>query len=60
MDISNIRETERNAVFLAALAGIIANPTFFGPVMQGAPSAAVEFASEVVRVAFGDAPEDPF
>ena len=39
---------ELDAVFLAALTGVIANPGFFGAVMQGSPVAAVEFASEVV------------
>lgn len=39
------------AVFNAALTGILANPGFFGPIMEGSPTAAVEFADEVVMAA---------
>lgn len=43
-------------IFNAALTGICANPNFFGPHMQQAPQAAVEFANEVVLAAiYGDA-----
>ena len=44
------------AIFNAALAGICANPNFFGPTMQQDPVAAVNFANECVLVAiYGDA-----
>lgn len=44
------------SIFNAALSGICANPTFFGPVMQGDPRAAVDFANEVTLAAiYGDA-----
>lgn len=39
------------AIFNAALTGITANPMFFGPIMQGSPTAAVEFAEGVVMAA---------
>lgn len=39
------------AIFNAALSGIVANPVFFGPIMQGSPAAAVEFADSVVLAA---------
>ncbi len=43
------------AIFNAALTGICANPHFFGPLMQHAPGAAVDFANEVVLAAiYGD------
>lgn len=43
------------AIFNAALAGICANPNFFGPTMQQSPQAAVEFANEVTLAAiYGD------
>ena len=43
------------AIFNAALAGICANPNFFGPTMQGDPRSAVEFANEVTLAAiYGD------
>lgn len=45
---------ERDAVYLAALTGIIANPQFFGATFQGAPSEAAFFASSVVAEVFGD------
>ncbi len=41
-------DPEFDAVFNSALTGICANPAFFGPVYQGSPFAAVEFASSVV------------
>jgi len=50
-------DPERDAVYLAALTGIIANPQFFGAVHQGQPWGAVEFASATVAEVFGDAPE---
>jgi len=43
------------AIFNAALAGICANPNFFGPIMQQSPEAAVQFANEVTLAAiYGD------
>lgn len=51
-------DPERDAVFLAALTGIIANPHFFGALFQQSPSAAVDFASEVVERAFEDTTHD--
>ena len=43
------------AIFNAAIAGICANPNFFGSTMQGAPEAAVHFANEVTLAAiYGD------
>lgn len=43
------------AIFNAALTGICANPSFFGPILQGSPEAAVNFANEVTLVAiYGD------
>lgn len=39
------------AIFNAALTGILANPGFFGPIMQGDPEAAVAFANRVVVLA---------
>ena len=39
------------AIFLAALTGICANPALFGAVMQGSPSAAIEFADGIVLAA---------
>lgn len=43
------------AIFNAALSGICANPSFFGPTMQGDPRAAVDFANEVTLAAiYGD------
>lgn len=39
------------AIFNAALAGICANPNFFGPIMQQSPQAAVDFANEVTLAA---------
>lgn len=47
-------DLERDAVYLAALTGIIANPQFFGAIHQGSPTAAAEFASETVAAVFGD------
>ena len=45
-------------VFNAALAGICANPNFFGVVMQQSPTAAVEFAKQILfEVVSG--PEQP-
>lgn len=35
-------------MFCAALQGITANPAFFGPVFQQSPTAAIQFADEVV------------
>lgn len=46
------RDAERDAVYLAALNGIIANPQFFGPLFQQSPQAAVDFAAKVVACAF--------
>lgn len=37
-------------IFCAALTGIIANKDFSGPITQGCPEAAVEFAKQVVAV----------
>lgn len=48
-------DPERDAVYLAALTGIIANPQFFGATYQGDPSGAAFFASSVVAEVFGDA-----
>ena len=49
------------AIFNAALAGICANPSFFGSVMQGDPRAAVDFANEVTLAAiYGDAYVPPY
>jgi hypothetical protein len=43
------------AIFNAALTGICANPNFFGPILQGSPEAAVNFANEVTLAAiYGD------
>jgi hypothetical protein len=39
-------------LFCAAIAGIIANPNFFSSIFPQGPRAAVEFADEVVRVAY--------
>lgn len=39
------------AIFNAALTGFIANKDFHGPMSQGSPQAAVEFADEVVIAA---------
>ncbi len=39
------------SIFNAALTGIVANPNFYGPIMQGDPAAAVEFADKVVLAA---------
>jgi len=50
---------ERDAVYLAALTGIIANPGFFGPIHQGSPAAAADFASEAVSRVFRDADAAP-
>jgi len=36
--------TLRDELAKAALTGIVANPEFFGPAMQGSPVAAAEFA----------------
>ena len=38
-------------IFNAAVTGILANPAFFGPVFQGEPEAAVDFADLVVVAA---------
>ena len=51
-------DPERDAVFNAALTGIIANPQFFSFQFQQSPQAAVDFASEVVARAFQDPPND--
>ena len=51
-------DPERDAVYLAALTGIIANPQFFGAIHQGHPGAAVVFADSAVAEAFGDSPTD--
>lgn len=38
-------------IFNAALAGICANPNFFGPLFQQSPQAAVNFAADVTIAA---------
>lgn len=43
-------------IFLAALQGYIANKDFHGPVSQGSPEAAVEFARACVRAAYNNNP----
>lgn len=40
-------------IFCAAITGIVANKFFDGPLMQGSPDAAVEFADRVVVAAGG-------
>lgn len=49
------------AIFLAALQGIVANPNFFGPILQGEPASAVRFAQDVLAAALQrkDAPNEP-
>lgn len=44
-------------VFCHALSGILANPEFFGPIYQGDPKAAVEFAIRITRAARGEDPD---
>jgi len=51
-------DPELDAVFNAALTGICANPAFFGPIHQGSPVAAVEFASSVVFAIWTATPSD--
>lgn len=49
------------SIFNAALAGICANPNFFGPILQGDPKAAVSFANEVTLAAiYGDTYVPPY
>lgn len=49
------------AIFNAALAGICANPNFFGATMQGDPRAAVDFANEATLAAiYGDQYVPPY
>ena len=43
--------TLRDYYFGQALVGIMANPHFYGPLMQQSGSAAVEFANEVADIA---------
>lgn len=45
-------------VFNAALTGILANPAFFGALMQGEPEAAIELADRVVLAAISDPDKD--
>lgn len=42
------------AIFMAALTGYIANKDFHGPISQGNPRAAVEFANQVFIAAIED------
>lgn len=47
-------------IFLAALQGLIANPTFFGYQYQGSPEAAVEFARSCVKAAYNNNPNQTY
>ena len=38
-------------IFNAALTGVLANPHFYGPILQGSPEAAVGFADKIVMAA---------
>jgi hypothetical protein len=53
--------TLRDYYFGQALVGIMANPHFYGPLMQQSSSAAVEFANEVADMAINSraAPKAP-
>lgn len=49
-------------IFNAALPGVLANPHFYGPILQGSAEAAVAFADQVVMAAISadDAqPQEP-
>lgn len=44
----NTNDAGLHEIFCAAITGICANPSFFGPLFQQHPDAAVEFADQVV------------
>lgn len=55
----NEKQTDfQQRVFLAALAGITANPNFFGPTLQQNPRGAVQFAIYCVDAAEDHAPAE--
>ena len=47
-------------IFLAALQGFVSNKDFHGPLSQGSPEAAIEFARACVRAAYGNDPYRSF